>query len=74
MRATLLMIIKLEIPEKAKDFTLSLVIDSKPTHGSNTDSAAAFIILKLLCEACLITYKIKRSGISIYLQLLKLQV
>ena len=67
LRATLLMIIRLEMPEKVKDFTLSSVTDFKFTHGSNTNSAAASIILKLLYKACLIIYKIGRPGTPIYL-------
>ena len=67
MRATLLIIIKLKMPEKVKDLILNSIINSKFIHGSNTDSVAAFIILELLCEACLITYKIKRLEIFIYL-------
>ena len=73
MRATLLMIIRLEMLEKVKDLTLSSVTDSKSTRSSNTDSVAASITLELLCEACLIACKTGRPGTSIYLQLLELQ-
>ena len=61
------MIIRLEMLEKVKDLTLSLVINSKSTCSNNTDNTATSIILKLFYEVCLITYKTGRLETSIYL-------